>query len=66
MIGVVTSIKDGVIECKTVSQVFDGEPQEINEFNETFRTVELGAHWLEKSFVVPRIQVVGVNTRSSW
>ena len=59
MIGVVTSIKDGVIECETVSQVLCGKSQEITEFNKVFRTVVPGAHWMDKAFVVPRIQVVG-------
>lgn len=50
MVGEVTKLSGIEITCRTIKQVFDGKAQELDQFNETFRTVTQGAQLFDSSF----------------
>jgi len=50
MVGEVTAVAGEEITCRTIRQVFDGKAVEMEQLNETFRTMAQGAGMFDQMF----------------
>jgi hypothetical protein len=50
MVGKVTAVDGDFISCDKIKQVFDGKQEEINEFNNIFRTLAQGTGAYDDKF----------------